>query len=159
MNAIEQTLRPGDAAPKLSLLDATGAEVSLDTLRGSKAIIYFYPAAFTPGCTTQACDFRDNLASLSAAGYRVVGVSTDDRETLERFAAEDRLDFTLASDPAGETAKAWGAWGEKEIQGKKVTGVLRSTFAIDETGTVTLAQYRVEADGHVRALRTALGIE
>ncbi|MHA3684166.1 thioredoxin-dependent thiol peroxidase [Leucobacter sp. HY1908] len=158
MNATERTLRPGDAAPALSLIDQAGNPVSVNTLRGSKVIIYFYPAAFTPGCTTQACDFRDNLGSLAAAGYRVVGVSTDDRETLERFAAQDQLDFTLASDPSGNTAREWGAWGEKDIQGKTVTGVLRSTFALDEAGNVTLAQYRVEAAGHVSALRTALGI-
>lgn len=151
-------LSAGDPAPDFALRDATGATVSLSDFAGRRVIVYFYPAAFTPGCTTEACDFRDNLASLQGAGYAVVGISGDDVETLARFAAEDRLDFPLLSDPDHVTAKAYGAWGEKQIGDRTLTGVLRSTFAIGEDGRIELAEYRVNADGHVRALRESLGV-
>lgn len=151
-------LTTGDAAPDFALADAAGETVRLTDFAGKRVIVYFYPAAFTPGCTTEACDFRDNLASLQGAGYAVVGISADDVATLARFAAEDRLDFPLLSDPDNAVAKAYGAWGEKEIQGKTLTGVLRSTFVIDEDGNIALAEYRVDADGHVRALRQTLGV-
>ncbi|UWF77110.1 MULTISPECIES: thioredoxin-dependent thiol peroxidase [Microbacterium] len=149
-------LEPGDAAPDFSLTDAAGRTVRLGDFAGRRVILYFYPAAFTPGCTTEACDFRDNLASLRGAGYEVVGVSGDDQETLARFAAEDRLEFPLLSDPGNEVAKAYGAWGEKEIDGRTLTGVLRSTFVIDGDGRIELAQYRVDPNGHVAALREEL---
>lgn len=152
------SLTAGDTAPDFALTDATGGTVRLGDYAGKPVIVYFYPAAFTPGCTTEACDFRDNLASLQGAGYAVVGVSADDVETLARFAAEDRLDFPLLSDPDNAVAKAYGAWGEKEIQGKTLTGVLRSTFVIDADGRIRIAEYRVDADGHVRALRETLGV-
>lgn len=151
-------LRVGDAAPPIALNDATGTPRRLDDFAGRRVIVYFYPAAFTPGCTTQACDFRDNLASLQGAGYDVVGISTDDEAKLADFAREDRLDFTLLSDPEGRTAKAWGTWGEKVVNGRTIIGTLRSTFVVDEEGRIRLARYRVDADGHVRALRDELGV-
>ena len=158
MNEAAPELRPGDAAPRFVLNDATGAATTLDDFAGRRLVVYFYPAAFTPGCTTQACDFRDNLASLRGAGYEVVGISTDDEAKLAEFAREDRLDFPLLSDPEGRTAKAWGAWGEKVVNGETRVGTLRSTFVLDEQARVVHAQYRVDADGHVRELRGLLGV-
>lgn len=152
-------LTPGDRAPEFTLPAHDGTTVSLADLAGSKVVVYFYPAAMTPGCTTQACDFRDNLASLQQAGYRVLGVSPDPVEKLARFAAQEQLTYPLLSDPERSTLTAWGAFGEKKLYGKVVTGVIRSTVVVDETGVVTLARYNVKAMGHVAMLRKQLGLD
>ena len=151
-------LSPGDPAPAFTLSDAEGNSVSVSDFAGRKVVVYFYPAAMTPGCTTQACDFRDNLGDLEAAGYAVVGISPDKPEKLAKFREHDRLTFPLLSDPTRETLQAYGAWGEKTMYGKKVTGVIRSTFVIDEAGRVEQAQYNVKATGHVAKLRRDLGL-
>lgn len=158
MSEIGAELQAGDTPPGFELRDARGRTVGLDDYRGRRVIVYFYPAAFTPGCTTEACDFRDNLASLQGAGYDVVGISSDDEATLARFAEEDALDFTLLSDPDHGVARAWGAWGEKVVRGETMTGALRSTFVIDPDGTIRSAQYRVDPEGHVLRLREELGV-
>jgi thioredoxin-dependent peroxiredoxin len=152
-------LSPGDTAPAFTLPDADGAPVSLADLRGRKVIVYFYPAAMTPGCTKQACDFRDSLDSLSAAGYAVVGISPDKPEKLAKFRERDAVTFPLLSDVDRSVLQAYGAFGEKTMYGKKVTGVIRSTFVIDEQGKVELAQYNVKATGHVAKLRRDLGLD
>lgn len=152
-------LTPGTTAPDFTLPDAHGQLVSLGDLRGEKVIVYFYPRAATPGCTTQACDFRDSTASLAVAGYRVLGISPDAPEALERFAADQQLGFPLLSDPEHRVAEAWGAWGEKKNYGKVYEGLIRSTVVLDEQGTVTLAQYNVRATGHVAKLRRDLGLD
>jgi peroxiredoxin Q/BCP len=152
-------LSPGDQAPDFTLPDADGTDVSLRDLRGQKVVVYFYPAAMTPGCTTQACDFRDNLNSLKSAGYTVVGISPDKPAKLAKFRDRDSVNFPLLSDPDKRTLEAYGAWGEKKMYGKTVTGVLRSTFVLDEKGRVELAQYNVKATGHVAKLRRELGID
>ncbi|SKC73970.1 thioredoxin-dependent thiol peroxidase [Plantibacter cousiniae (nom. nud.)] len=152
-------LSAGDPAPAFTLADQDGASVSLSDFAGRRVILYFYPAAMTPGCTTQACDFRDNLASLGGAGYVVLGVSKDPVEKLKAFQEEDGLTFPLLSDPELTVHQAYGAYGEKNSYGRIVTGVLRSTFVIDETGTLTLARYNVKATGHVKSLRKALGLD
>jgi len=151
-------LTPGTPAPDFTLTAADGSSVTLSDLRGRHVIVYFYPAAMTPGCTTQACDFRDSLAGLAAAGYTVLGISPDDPATLARFVERDGLTFPLLSDPDREVLTAWGAWGEKSLYGKKVTGVIRSTVVVDPDGVVELARYNVKATGHVASLRTALGV-
>jgi peroxiredoxin Q/BCP len=152
-------LAPGDTAPDFALPDADGKDVSLSALRGQKVVVYFYPAAMTPGCTTQACDFRDNLNSLKSAGYTVLGVSPDKPEKLAKFRERDGVNFPLLSDAGKTTLEAYGAFGEKMMYGKKVTGVIRSTFVVDEDGRVELAQYNVKAKGHVAKLRRDLGID
>jgi len=152
-------LEPGTAAPDFSLLDQDGAKVSLSDLRGQKTILYFYPAAMTPGCTTQACDFRDSIASLQSAGYRVVGVSRDEPSKLAEFRERDGLSFTLLSDPDHAVHTAYGVWGEKMNYGKVVEGVIRSTFVLDEDATITQAMYNVKATGHVARLRKMLGVD
>lgn len=152
-------LAPGTTAPAFTLPDAHGTPVSLEDLRGGKVIVYFYPRAATPGCTTQACDFRDSLASLASAGYRVIGISPDEPAALERFAAAQELGFPLLSDPDHRVAEAYGAWGEKKNYGKVYEGLIRSTVVLDETGTVVLAQYNVRATGHVAKLRRDLGLD
>jgi peroxiredoxin Q/BCP len=152
-------LSAGDPAPAFTLTDQDGTSVSLSDFAGRRVILYFYPAAMTPGCTTQACDFRDNLASLSGAGYVVLGVSKDSVEKLKAFQEEDGLTFPLLSDPELTVHQAYGAYGEKNSYGRIVTGVLRSTFVIDEMGTLTLARYNVKATGHVKSLRKALGLD
>lgn len=152
-------LSPGDAAPDFILPDADGRPVSLRDLRGSKVILYAYPAASTPGCTTQACDFRDSLASLQAAGYRVVGVSPDPPDKLAAFRDAEGLTFPLLSDPDKQVLTAYGAYGEKSLYGKTVVGVIRSTFVLDERGVVTAASYGVRAKGHVAKLRRDLGLD
>lgn len=149
-------LSPGDPAPDFTLPDDTGGEVSLADFRGRKVIVYFYPAAMTPGCTTQACDFTDSLSSLRAAGYEVLGVSKDAPAKLAKFRERDHLTFPLLSDPGLEVHKAYGAYGEKKNYGRIVQGVIRSTFVIDEDGTIELAQYNVRATGHVAKLRRDL---
>lgn len=158
MSQIGPELQPGDTPPAFSLSDAEGRSVSSADLAGRQTIVYFYPAAFTPGCTTEACDFRDNLGSLEGAGYDVIGISGDDQETLARFAEEDALDFTLLSDPDHAVAQAWGAWGEKVVGGETRIGALRSTFVLDADGRVRSAEYRVDAAGHVGRLRDQLGV-
>ncbi len=151
-------LAPGDAAPDFTLASDTGADVTLSSLRGQKVIIYFYPAAMTPGCTKQACDFTDSLDSLQAAGYTVLGISPDRPEKLATFREREHLTITLLSDPSRETLSAYGAFGEKSLYGKVVQGVIRSTFVVGEDGDVELAQYNVKATGHVAKLRKDLGL-
>ena len=152
-------LSPGDTAPDFTLPDADGKDVSLSNYRGQKVIVYFYPAAMTPGCTKQACDFRDSLSSLKSAGYQVLGISPDKPEKLAKFHERDAVNFPLLSDPAKATLEAYGAWGEKTMYGKTVTGVLRSTFVLDGDGGVVKAQYNVKATGHVAKLRRDLGLD
>ncbi|MBO0900876.1 thioredoxin-dependent thiol peroxidase [Cellulomonas sp. zg-ZUI222] len=152
-------LAVGDTAPDLTLPSSTGEEVSLRDLRGRSVVVYFYPAAGTPGCTAQACDFRDSLASLTGAGYVVLGVSPDSPEKLARFAQAEALTFPLLSDPEHRVLEAWGAWGEKTSYGRTSTGVIRSTVVVDPEGKVALAQYNVRAKGHVAKLRRDLGID
>lgn len=152
-------LAAGDTAPDFTLTDQDGRPVSLAAYRGKKVVVYFYPAAMTPGCTTQACDFRDSLGSLAGAGYQVLGLSKDTQAKLAEFAENDHLTFPLLSDEDLTVHRAYGAWGEKNLYGKVVTGVLRSTFVIDEAGLVTLALYNVKATGHVASLRKKLGID
>jgi thioredoxin-dependent peroxiredoxin len=152
-------LSPGDSAPDFTLPDADGTEVTLSALRGRKVIVYFYPAASTPGCTKQACDFRDNLASLQGAGYEVLGISPDEPAKQAKFRDEEHVTFALLCDPDRTVLEAYGAYGEKQLYGKTVTGVLRSTFVIDEAGTVEKAMYNVKATGHVAKLRKDLGLD
>lgn len=151
-------LAPGDPAPEFTLPDADGTEVSLSSLRGQRVIIYFYPAAMTPGCTKQACDFRDSLSSLAAAGYQVIGISPDGPAKLRKFAERDGLTFPLLSDPDHKVLEAYGAYGEKMMYGRKSIGVIRSTFVVDADGRIERAQYAVKATGHVARLRAELGV-
>jgi peroxiredoxin Q/BCP len=151
-------LSPGDAAPDFILPDADGNPVSLEDFRGRKVVVYFYPAASTPGCTKQACDFRDNLAELNDAGFAVVGISPDKPAKLVKFRDSQKLTFPLLSDPERAALAAYGAYGEKTMYGRKVTGVIRSTFIVDETGKIEQAQYNVKATGHVAKLRRDLGV-
>ncbi|GAA1014738.1 putative peroxiredoxin [Acrocarpospora pleiomorpha] len=151
-------LEPGDAAPDFILPDAGGEEVSLKSFRGKRVILYFYPAAMTPGCTKQACDFRDNLNALTGHGLTVLGVSKDKPAKLQQFAERDALTFPLLSDPDLEVHKAYGAYGEKQNYGKTITGVLRSTFVIDPEGKIEKALYNVKATGHVARLLKDLDI-
>ena len=151
-------LSPGDTAPDFSLTAADGSTVTLKELRGQKVIAYFYPKASTPGCTTEACDFRDSLQSLAGAGYTVLGISPDPVAALEKFTDKQDLNFPLLSDEDHAVAEAYGAWGEKKNYGKVSVGLIRSTVVIDEEGTVELAQYNVKATGHVERLRTKLGV-
>ena len=151
-------LSPGDTAPEFELPDADGDVVRLRDLRGWKVVLYVYPAALTPGCTKQACGFRDSLADWTAAGYAVLGVSPDKPEKLARFREAERLTFPLLSDPSRAVLEAYGAYGEKQLYGKTVTGVIRSTFVIDEEGRVERAMYGVKATGHVEKLRKELGV-
>ena len=152
-------LEVGDTAPQFTLTDQDGASVSLADFAGSKIVVYFYPAAMTPGCTTQACDFRDNLGSLKSAGYQVLGLSKDSPAKLKEFQEHDAVNFPLLSDEGLFVHKAYGAWGEKSLYGKTVTGVLRSTFVIDATGKIEFALYNVKATGHVASLRKKLGLD
>ncbi|HEY0374745.1 MAG TPA: thioredoxin-dependent thiol peroxidase [Amnibacterium sp.] len=152
-------LEAGAPAPDFRLSDSTGAQRSLADYRGRKVVLYFYPAAMTPGCTTEACDFRDNLNSLHAAGYQVLGVSKDEPAANAEFAEQENLNFPLLSDQDLAVHQAYGAYGEKSLYGKTVTGVIRSTFVIDEDGAVQLPLYNVKASGHVASLRKKLGID
>jgi thioredoxin-dependent peroxiredoxin len=145
-------------APDFTLSDKDGNSVSLSNFRGQKVIVYFYPAASTPGCTTQACEFRDNMASLQSAGYVVLGVSKDKGAALQKFADEENLSFPLLSDPDLAVHHAYGTFGEKSMYGKTVMGVIRSTFVIDENGVLTHALYNVKATGHVASLKGKLGL-
>jgi len=149
-------LSTGDPAPDFTLPTDDGRTVSLADSRGRKTIVYFYPAAMTPGCTAQACDFTDSLSSLHAAGYDVLGISPDPPAKLATFREEDGLTITLLSDPDKSVIQAYGAYGEKKLYGKTVEGVIRSTFVVDEEGNVALAQYNVKATGHVARLRRDL---
>jgi peroxiredoxin Q/BCP len=152
----EQRLEPGDEAPDFSLPDTDGQSVSLSALRGQQVIIYFYPAAMTPGCTKEACDFRDNLGVLTAAGLTVLGISKDAPGKLAKFRDKEGLNFPLLSDPGLDVHRAYGAYGEKTMYGKKTVGVIRSTFVIDPAGKVARAYYNVKATGHVERLRKDL---
>ncbi|MGP9490237.1 thioredoxin-dependent thiol peroxidase [Glutamicibacter sp. BW80] len=152
-------LAAGDQAPDFTLSDAEGNEVTLSSLRGKKAIVYFYPAASTPGCTKQACDFRDSIQSLKALGYEVLGISPDGVTKLAKFAAKEELNFPLLADEDHAVAEAYGAWGEKKNYGRTYEGLIRSTVVVDEQGLVSLAQYNVRATGHVAKLRRDLGID
>ena len=152
-------LAAGDTAPQFTLTDQDGNQVSLSDFAGQKVVVYFYPAAMTPGCTTEACDFRDNLSSLKSAGYQVLGISKDDPAKLKKFQERDGVNFPLLSDEDLAVHNAYGAWGEKNLYGKLVTGVLRSTFVIDESGAIQLALYNVKATGHVASLRKKLGLD
>ncbi len=151
-------LEPGSPAPDFTLPAADGGRVTLSDLRGRHVIVYFYPAAMTPGCTKQACDFRDSLASLTADGYAVLGISPDPVAKLAEFADHEQLTYPLLSDPDRAVLTEWGAWGEKKLYGKTVTGVIRSTVVVDPDGVVELARYNVRATGHVASLRKALGV-
>ena len=152
-------LEPGTKAPSFTLEDYTGQQYSLADYAGHKVILYFYPKASTPGCTKEACDFRDNLASLKSLGYVVLGVSPDKPAALEKFTAKESLTFPLLSDADHAVALAYGAWGEKKNYGKIYEGLIRSTFVINEQGIIELAQYNVRATGHVAKLRRDLGID
>jgi peroxiredoxin Q/BCP len=152
-------LEPGAKAPIWKLPTADGTKLSLSDLKGKKVILYAYPAAMTPGCTTQACDFRDSLASLTAAGYAVVGISPDKPEKLAKFVERDAITFPLVSDEDKSVLTAYGAYGEKKNYGKTVMGVIRSTFVIDEKGKIEHAFYNVKATGHVAKLRRDLGLD
>lgn len=151
-------LEVGDTAPAFSLPDADGNTVTLADFKGRKVIVYFYPAASTPGCTKEACDFRDNLAELGDAGLDVVGISPDKPEKLAKFRDAEQLTFALLSDPDRKVLEAWGAYGEKTMYGKTVKGVIRSTFVVDESGKIALAQYNIRATGHVAKLRRDLSV-
>lgn len=151
-------LEPGDLAPAFTLIDQDERPVSLASLRGGPVVLFFYPEAMTPGCTTEACDFRDSLAPLQAAGYTVLGVSRDLPEKLRRFRERDGLTYDLLSDPDHSVHSAYEAWGEKMNYGKTVEGVIRSTFVIDADGRIAHALYNVKATGHVARVRGLLGL-
>ncbi len=151
-------LSAGDVAPDFTLPDADGNEVSLHDYRGRKVIVYFYPAASTPGCTKQACDFRDSITELNGEGLEVIGISPDKPAKLAKFRDKEGLNFPLLSDEEKTTLKAWGAFGEKKNYGKVYEGVIRSTFLVDEEGKIEVAQYNVRATGHVAKLRRDLSV-
>ncbi|MDN3904148.1 thioredoxin-dependent thiol peroxidase [Arthrobacter sp. YD2] len=152
-------LSPAETAPDFTLSASDGSTVSLADMRGSNTIVYFYPAAATPGCTTEACDFRDNLNSLKSAGYTVLGISPDPVDKLAKFADAEGLNFPLLSDEDHAVAEAYGAWGEKKNYGRTYEGLIRSTVVVDPEGKVSLAQYNVKATGHVSKLRRDLGLD
>jgi peroxiredoxin Q/BCP len=151
-------LTEGDVAPDFRLPDSNGDEVSLSDFRGKHVVVYFYPAAGTPGCTKQACDFRDNLAELNDAGFTVVGISPDKPAKLAKFVADEGLTFPLLSDENREVLTAWGAFGEKQNYGRTIMGVIRSTFIVDPDGKIAKAMYNVRATGHVAKLRKDLKV-
>jgi thioredoxin-dependent peroxiredoxin len=152
-------LETGQTAPTFTLIDHTGRSVSLGDFAGRKLIIFFYPAAMTPGCTTEACDFRDSLVRLQQAGYDVVGISPDKPDKLAKFVDKEALTYPLLSDPDRSVMDAYGVYGEKTLYGKKVTGVIRSTIVVGPDGTVALPKYNVKATGHVASLSKALGLD
>ena len=156
---MSERLAPGDTAPEFTLTDDTGREVALSDFLGRKVIVYFYPAAMTPGCTKQACDFTDTLDSFKAEGYEVLGISPDQPAKLAKFRERDHLTITLLSDPDRLVMKEYGAYGEKKLYGKVVEGVIRSTIVVGEDGRVELAQYNVKATGHVAKLRRDLKLD
>ena len=151
-------LKTGQIAPSFTLPDSASTPVNLADYAGRRVVVYFYPKAATPGCTTEACDFRDSLAALQAGGIDVIGISPDGAQDLAAFATDNSLNFPLLSDQDHEVAQAYGAWGDKVINGKPMVGTLRSTVVVNKDGTVHSAQYNVDAKGHVAALRTALGL-
>lgn len=151
-------LQPGDPAPDFTLATDDGGTLSLADLRGQRVVLYAYPAAMTPGCTTQACDFRDSLDALHAAGITVVGISPDEPAQLAKFRERDSLTYPLVADPSKETLTAYGAYGDKKLYGKTFIGVIRSTFVIDADGKIERAMYAVKATGHVAKLRQDLGL-
>ncbi|MFT4299069.1 MAG: thioredoxin-dependent thiol peroxidase [Aeromicrobium sp.] len=151
-------LQPGDTAPDFTLPTDTGETVTLSDLRGGSVIVYFYPAAMTPGCTKQACDFSDSIERFTVEGYTVLGISPDSPEKLAMFRERDGLGITLLSDADKEVLTAWGAFGEKTLYGKVVQGVIRSTFVVDPDGTISHAAYNVKATGHVAKLRRDLAL-
>ncbi|TDV52216.1 thioredoxin-dependent thiol peroxidase [Actinophytocola oryzae] len=151
-------LSEGDTAPDFRLPDSDGNDVSLSDFRGRHVLVYFYPAAGTPGCTKQACDFRDNLAELNDAGFAVVGISPDKPAKLAKFVADEGLTFPLLSDPDRKVLDAWGAFGEKQNYGRTIMGVIRSTFVVDPDGKILKAMYNVRATGHVAKLRKDLKV-
>lgn len=151
-------LEPGDIAPDFTLSAVGGGTVSLEALRGQKVVVYFYPKAATPGCTQEACDFRDSLQALTDAGYTVLGLSPDPVSDLEKFTEEESLNFPLLSDEDHAVAEAYGAWGEKNNYGRVTEGLIRTTVVVDPQGRVELAQYNVKATGHVARLREKLGV-
>ncbi len=155
---MSERLQPGDVAPAFTLPDADGNEVSLSDHKGRKVIVYFYPAALTPGCTKQACDFTDNLELLAGAGYDVIGISPDKPEKLAKFRDQESLKVTLLADPDKQVLEAYGAFGEKKNYGKTYMGVIRSTIVVDEEGKVERALYNVRATGHVAKIIKDLGI-
>jgi thioredoxin-dependent peroxiredoxin len=155
---VSERLQPGDVAPDFTLPDADGNQVSLSSLRGKRVIVYFYPAAMTPGCTKEAIDFRNALPELAAADVAVVGISPDKEPKLAKFRDRDELTFPLLSDTDTKVLQAYGAYGEKKLYGKTTVGVIRSTFVIDAEGTIEKAFYNVKATGHVDRLRTDLGL-
>ncbi|CAM5368574.1 MULTISPECIES: thioredoxin-dependent thiol peroxidase [Streptomyces] len=155
---MSERLQPGDVAPAFTLPDADGTEVSLSDHKGRKVIVYFYPAALTPGCTKQACDFTDNLELLAGAGYDVIGISPDSPEKLAKFRDKESLRITLLADPDKKVTEAYGAYGEKKNYGKTYLGVIRSTIVVDEEGKVERALYNVRATGHVAKIIKDLGI-
>jgi thioredoxin-dependent peroxiredoxin len=152
----EKRLAPGDPAPDFTLPDADGQPVSLSSFRGQRVIVYFYPAALTPGCTKEACDFRDSLSELNGQGITVLGISPDQPAKLAKFRDKEGLTFPLLSDPDRAVLQAYGAYGEKKLYGKTTVGVIRSTFVIDADGKVEKALYGVKATGHVARLRADL---
>ncbi|WP_113718590.1 thioredoxin-dependent thiol peroxidase [Arthrobacter dokdonensis] len=156
---MSERLVPGDTAPPFSLPNADGGTTALEDFAGHDVVVYFYPAASTPGCTKQACDFRDSLASLTSAGYQVVGISPDPVAKLAKFAAQEELTFPLLSDEDHAVADAYAAWGEKKNYGKTYQGLIRSTIVVDRDGKVAVAQYNVRATGHVAKLRRDLKID
>lgn len=153
-----EELEVGQLAPDFALPDANGRTVRLSELRGGPVIVYFYPAAFTPGCTTEACDFRDSLASLQGAGYTVLGISPDSVEKLAQFASEEKLDFPLLADADAQVSQVWGAWGQKTVNGRTFDGLIRSTVVLDADGRVSAVEYSVDPNRHVARLRESLGI-
>jgi thioredoxin-dependent peroxiredoxin len=155
---VTERLDTGDRAPDFSLTDDRGNQVKLGDYHGERVIVYFYPAAMTPGCTTEACDFRDNLRDFDEANVRVVGISPDAPEKLAKFRDKEKLNFPLLSDPDHATMEAYGAWGEKMLYGKKAIGVIRSTVVVDADGLVERAAYNVKATGHVAKLKRDLGL-
>lgn len=159
---MSERLEAGSSAPEFALPNSEGTAVSLADFPGQKVIVYFYPAAMTPGCTTQAVDFSTSLKELAAAGYTVIGISPDTVEKLAKFTEKENLGFPLLADPERETIKAYSAWGSRKLYGKDVIGVIRSTFVVDVDeagkGTIALAQYNVKATGHVAKLQRDLGI-
>ncbi|HWH25753.1 MAG TPA: thioredoxin-dependent thiol peroxidase [Pseudolysinimonas sp.] len=148
----------GQTAPDFTLLDQSGTEVTLSALRGSKVIVYFYAEANTPACTKQACDFRDNLGTLEDAGYRVIGISRDPQPKLAKFATDEQLTFPVLSDPDHVVHDLYAAFGQKQMYGRTVTGVIRSTYVLDENGVITMALRNIKATGHVAMLRKRLGL-
>ena len=151
-------LEPGSLAPAFTLVDQDDRAVTLKDLRGRRVILFFYPEAMTPGCTTEACDFRDSLAPLQAAGYTILGISRDEPEKLRRFRERDGLTYDLLSDPDHKVHLKYGVWGEKMNYGKTIMGVIRSTFVVDEKGRLAHALYNVRATGHVARVRNLLGV-